>query len=119
MEQLRCVKIETTKLNDNVWGYKGQILKAVFEGIVSNQLNAGYFKLDNVYWVSANYDDNGDEKEDQLFQFGKGKLNAYEGSLYLKIEHLVSIAPINGELELAKFNKDKVAYLNLVTPTCR
>ncbi len=116
MEELIWVKIETTKSNDDVWSFKGQILKGVLEGIISNQLMVGYFKLDKVYWISTKYDDYGNEKGEKLIQYGKDKLKAYEGPLYLKIEHLVSIAPIDGEMELARFKKGKENHLNLVTP---
>ncbi|WP_086930892.1 hypothetical protein [Agarilytica rhodophyticola] len=116
MEELMWVKIETTKGNDDIWSFKGQILKAVFEGIISNQLNEGYFKLDKVYWITTNYDDNGDEYGEKLYQYGKGNLKSHRGDTYLKIEHLVTIAPIDGEMELAKFQKDKGKTLSLVSP---
>lgn len=116
MEDLVWIKIETTKSNDDVWSFKGQVLKAVFESIVSNQLTTGYFKLDKVYWVSANYDDEGNRKGESLYQYGKDKLKTHKGELYLKIEHLVSIAPIDGEMELASFKKNKAEHLSLVSP---
>ncbi len=116
MDELIWVKVETTKANDDVWWYKGQILKGVFEGIVSNHLATGYFKLDKVYWISQKYDDYGKHKGETLFQYGKDTLKVYEGALYLKIEHLVSIAPIDGEMELGKFDKNKDKPLKLVTP---
>ena len=114
MDELMWVEIETTKANDSIWSFKGQILKAVFEGIVSNQLTRGYFKLDKVYWLSTNYDYPRKGKDEKLHQYGKDKLNAYKGNIYLKIEHVVSISPLDGEMELSKFNKDKP--LSLVTP---
>ncbi len=116
MEELIWVKIETTKANDNVWSFKGQMLNGVFEGIVSNQLTLGYFKLDKVYWIMQDYDDSDNQKGEKLYQYGKDKLKAYKGNLYLKIEHLVSIAPIDGEMELSEFKKDKENPLSLVTP---
>lgn len=116
MEDFVWVKIETTKANDDIWSFKGQLLKAVFEGIVSNRLTSGYFRLDKVYWVTVRYDEYGNEKGEKLHQYGKDKLEAYHGDLYLKIEHVVSIAPVNGEMELAKFNKDEVKHLSVVSP---
>ncbi len=116
MNELVWVKIETTKSSDDIWTFKGQILKAVFEGIISNQLKQGYFKLENVYWIITEYDDYGEEKGRNLRQYGKGKLDALYGDLYLKIEQLVSLAPIDGEAELAKFNTQAKKALSVVTP---
>ena len=116
MEELIWVKIETTKGNDDVWSFKGQLLKAVFDGIVSNQLTSGYFKLDKVYWITTSYSDDGEDLGENLYQYGKEKFKAYNGDLFLKIEHLVSIAPINGEMELAKFENKETKALSLVSP---
>lgn len=116
MENLLWVKIETTKAIDDIWSFKGQILKAVFEGIVSNQLTTGYFKLDKVYWTSTKYDEDGNAQGENLYQYGKDRLKAHRGELYLRIEHLVSIAPIHGEMELARFRKFEDNPLSLVVP---
>lgn len=116
MENFVWVEIETTKANDSVWSFKGKMLKAVFEGIASNQLTVGYFKLDKVYWVSTKYDDYRNKKGDKLCQYGKDKLKVYKGDMYLRIEHVVSISPIDGELELSKFAKGEEKHLSLVTP---
>ena len=115
MNELVWVRIETTKSNDDVWSLKGQMLRAVFDGIISNQLTHGYFKLENVYWIVTDYDDCGNEKGETLYQYGRDKLKAYRGDLYLKVEHLVSVAPLDGEAELARFDSDK-NNLSLVTP---
>jgi len=62
------------------------------------------------------YDDNGNEAGETLLQYGKGDFFAYAGDLYLKIEHLVGIAPIDGDIELAKYaDKDK-NQLSVVVP---
>ncbi len=74
MNELVWIKVETTKSNDDVWFFKGQVLKAVFEGIISNQLTQGYFKLEKVYWTVTEYDADGNEKEKRLCQYGKEKL---------------------------------------------
>ena len=116
MNELIWVKIETTKSSDDVWTFKGQILRAVFEGIISNQLTNGYFKLSNVYWLVTEYDDYGEKTGTTLRQYGKGTLDALHGDLYLKIEQLVSLAPIDGEAELAKFNTQAKKALRVVTP---
>lgn len=116
MNGLSWVKIETTKSNDEIWSLKGLISEEIFKGIISNELESGYFKLDQVYWLSPKYDDYGNEQDEELYQYGKGKLKAYKGSLYLKIEHLVSIAPIDGEQELAMYDKAKEKSLSVVTP---
>lgn len=116
MEELVWVEVETTKANDSVWTFKGQILSAVFEAIVSNQLTSGYFKLDKVYWISSRYDDYRNKREEKLCQYGKDKLKAYKGNIYLRIEHLVSISPFDGEMELARFNKESESHLSVVTP---
>lgn len=116
MKDLLWVKIETTKGTDDTWCFKGQIEKTVFNRIVSNKLSQGYFKLDNVYWIINQYDDDSNSQEDILYQYGKDKLDAYNGELFLRIEHLVSIAPIDGEKELARLNKNDRSHLSLVTP---
>ena len=116
MEELLWVRIETTKSNDDIWSIKGQILKAIFDGMVSNQLTTGYFKLSKVYWIAATYDEEGNELEEKLYQYGQDKLEAYHGDLYLKIEHLVSIAPIDAERELTRFKKNEDKHLSLVSP---
>lgn len=116
MEDLVWVKIETTKSNDDVWSLKGQILKAVLEGMVSNQLTIGYFKLAKVYWISNKYDEDGNKQGEQLCQYGKDKLKALKGDLYLRIEHVVSIAPLDGEMELASFKNTETKHLSLVSP---
>lgn len=117
MNDLVWVKIETTKgTTDGTWSLKGRILKAIFDAIISNQLLSGYFKLDDVYWVSMEYDDFGNEQGEKLYRYGLDKLKAYQGDLFLKIEHLVSIAPIDGELELAMFSKKEEKSLSVVRP---
>lgn len=116
MEDLMWIKVETTKSNDDIWSFKGKVLRAVFEGIISNQLTSGYFKLDNVYWISAKYDDYGNWSRDTLHQYGKGQWASHYGELYLKIEHLVSIAPIDGEMELAKYQSLESNHLCVVSP---
>jgi len=116
MDELVWVKVETTKATDDVWSFSGKMLKAVFEGIINNQLTSGYFKLDKVYWVLNTYDDNGNEDGEKLYQYGKDKLKANKGELFLKVEHVVSIAPIDGEMELAKFNKTDEKPLSVVSP---
>ena len=117
MENLVWVDIETTKATNRVVGYKGQIQKSVFEGIVSNQLTSGYIKLDKVYWTSAKYDDFGSPDGEELFQFGsKGNFIAYLGETFLKIEHLVSISPIDGEADLERFKKNAEKHLSVVSP---
>lgn len=40
MEDLIWIKVETTKSNDDIWSFKGKVLRAVFEGIISNQFPA-------------------------------------------------------------------------------
>ena len=49
MEELIWVKIETTKGSDDVWSFKGQVVKSIFESIVSGQLTSGFFKMKQVY----------------------------------------------------------------------
>ena len=116
MNELMWVQIETTKSNDDVWVFKGQVLRAIFEGIISNQLTHGYFRLTNVYWIVTDYDDCGEEKGRSLRQYGKGQYDAHHGDLYLKIEQLVTLAPIDGEAELAKFTTQAKKSLSVVTP---
>lgn len=116
MNELIWVKIETTKGNDDVWSFKGTLERAVFANIVSNQLTTGYIKLSDVYWTINRYDNKGDSIGEDLYQYGKGELSVYHGELYLKIDHLVSIAPINGEEEIAKFTKSEKKHLSVVTP---
>ena len=115
MDELIWIEVETTKSSDTVWLFKGKILQAVFEAIVTNKLKSGYFKLDNVYWTSTTYDDYGNAKGKKINQYGKEKWDAYEGSIYLKIEHLVSISPFDGEKDLAKF-AEKKNPLSVVRP---
>ena len=116
MDELIWVRIETTKSNNDIWAFKGQISKEVFEGVVCNKLTSGYFKLEKVYWITTQYDDDGNELAEKLYRYGQDKLKAFAGHLYLRIEHLVSIAPIDGELELAEFLTPKQKPLSLVTP---
>ncbi len=117
MEQYIWVEFESNKSTDGIWTIKGQIQKSVFDGIVSNQLTKGYVKLDRVYWVSTQYDDYGDPDGQKLTKYGgEGKHKDYRGDIYLKVEHIISVSPIDGEAELARFEKEKVSPLRVVTP---
>lgn len=117
MEETIWVEIETTKSTDEVWTFKGQMQKVVFDGIVSNRLASGYLKLDKVYWIAGSYDENGNRVGDKLFEYGEGnKLKAYRGDMYLKIENLVSISPIDVVMDKARVKKPDEKHLSLVSP---
>ncbi|WP_018415654.1 hypothetical protein [Teredinibacter turnerae] len=116
MSETIWVKIETTKGNDDVWSFKGLMWQRDFEKITSNEQRDGYFQLNKVYWISTIYDDSGNSEEEKLYQYGKGKLEAFRGDLYLKVEHLVSIAPIDGASELERYQKRQNSPLRAVTP---
>lgn len=116
MADVLWVKIETTKANDDIWSFKGKMERAVFERIIKNRMKSGYFRLDKVYWISSRYDDYGNEKGETLYQYGRENLQALRGDLYLKVEHVVSIAPIDGDMELARFNQPDKKTLCVVSP---
>jgi len=116
MKELMWIRIETNKSNDDLWSLKGQILKSDFERIVSNEMTSGYFRLERVYWISSALDEYGDNQEEKLYEYGKDNFKAYSGDLYLKAEHLISIAPIDGEMELERFRKTEEKPLSLVSP---
>lgn len=115
MEELIWVKIETNKGNDDVWSFKGQVIKSIFESIVSGQLTSGFFKMQQVYWIVHNYNDEGTKQGKELYQYGRGELKAYRGEMYSRIDHLVTIAPIDGEMELAQYDKEKGKHLSIVS----
>lgn len=115
MEDLIWVKIETTKGNNDVWSFKGQVVKSIFENIVSGQLTSGFFKMQEVYWIVTNYSNDGSNQGKELYQYGKGELKAYRGDMYSRIDHLVTIAPIDGEMEIAQYDKDKGKHLSVVS----
>ena len=111
------VDIETTKSTDGLWTLKGQIQKTVFDGVISNQLTKGYIKLEKVYWTSSTYDEYGNPQGEKLTEYGgHGKLKDYLGDMYLKVEHIVSVSPIDGEAELARFKKAEEKHLSVVSP---
>jgi len=116
MKEMIWVRIETTKGNEDIWSLKGQIECSVFDAIVNNCQATGYFKLSKVYWINTAYDDYGNAKGEKLYEYGKGKLAAYHGDLYLRVEHVVSIAPIDGESELARYRKKEEPPLSVVSP---
>ncbi|TVZ37323.1 hypothetical protein P886_1664 [Alteromonadaceae bacterium 2753L.S.0a.02] len=116
MENTIWVQIETTKANDSVWSFKGEMSQRDFKAITDNRRSNGYFKLDKVYWISSSYDDCGNEKGGTLYQYGQENLRAFRGELYLRIEHLVSIAPIDAELDLESFKAAQQKHLSVVTP---
>lgn len=117
MDNLIWVKVETTKATDDIWSFKGQLPSTVFDAILSNQLTRGFIKLDKVYWINTKYDDYGNEDGLELCEYGeKGRLEAYRGDLFLKVEHLVSIAPLDREIDVARFKGKEEKHLSVVCP---
>lgn len=116
MNDVLWVKIETTKGGREVWVIRGRIAQSVFEDIVANRVQQGYFRVDEVYWITPDYDDQGNDCGDKIVQYGEGDLDAHKGDLYLKVEHLISLAPIDGEMEIAKLQKKDQPHLSLVSP---
>ncbi len=108
MNTLIWVRLETTKGTGEIWTFKGQVLETVFTDVVSNNQTSGYFELHNTYWTSLSYDDEGNSLGETLFEYGgEDRLKPFNGSCFLKIEHVVSITPIDGEMDKARFKKPK------------
>lgn len=116
MDKLIWVKIETTRGTDEIYSFKGQLLEAVFNSIVSNQVASDYIQLNKTYWISTSYDDDGNKVGEKLFEYGVTEhLKAYRGDIFLRIEHVVSIAPIDAEVDTAAFKKQR-DHLSVVSP---
>lgn len=113
MENKLWIQVETTKSTDETWTFKGLIEQSVFDAITSNKVSSGYFKLERVYWISSFYDEHGNRKGDRLYEYGgEGRLKAFKGDLHLKVDDLVSLAPIDAEVDKARVkvaNKEHLA----------
>lgn len=108
MSTLVWVKIETNKAADDIWTFKGQMREEVFNAIISNQRTEGYFELLNTYWTAYEYDDNGNNLGEQIYEYGTtGRLKPYKGNCFLRVEHLVSITPLDGDMDKSRFKKHK------------
>ena len=117
MNEELWVEIETTKSTDGIWAIKGKIDALIFSDIVSNKMSTGYFKLDNVYQTSMTYDEYGNREGEKLFKYGESdRFQAYLGTLYLKVENLVSLARIDGESDLNRFKTSNDKHLSVVLP---
>ena len=88
-------EIETTKKGPQPLNYRGKCDPAVIERILSGELEAGWLKVDEVYYPEDVLDEKGQPVGIALRKFGRDGLSQnFTGCIYLRIEDLVGIVPM-------------------------
>lgn len=100
-------EIETHKGSRQVVNYRGQCDAGVVERIVSGELSKGWLRMDTVYWAEEHWDDQQQFHQIVVRKYGRdGAYKNFDGTLYVRIEDLVSIAPLKRADRDEDFNED-------------
>ncbi len=102
------IKIETNKGTPEISSYRGKIRRSIFKALINNKLATGFIKLSNVYWTSVEWNENTETSEEHLTRYGKpGEYATFTGDLYLRVEHIDAVSPLDGPKDLRRFGKKR------------
>jgi hypothetical protein len=102
-----CVELETNKGENHyhegvklTCSYRGLLSMADFNRIIDNPSDTGFVKLERVYWID---EEELDGKKFNIWPVRFGHDDDYKnflGPLFLRINQVVAIAPIDGEKDM-------------------
>ena len=102
------VEIETNKGTPNVNSYRGKLSKKNFEAILAQK--GGWVCLQESYWIAEYHDPQQNRMMAQGTLLGRDGIFAhFHGDTYLRIEHIVSVSPLDGEQDRKQFLGNKIA----------
>lgn len=94
------VEMDVVKEQDVCSTYRGKIDKALLESILENRCTEKFFRLDNIHWLSEEYDEISDKTTIKYFIYGmQGDLMGLEGHSYFRVEDIREVAPLVKDYE--------------------
>lgn len=88
-------EIETTKGTQTVLNYRGRCDETLVEKIISGEVATGWLEIQNVYYTEERWDEEEQFHEVFIRKYGRdGSHVNMSGVKFLRIEHIVSIAPM-------------------------
>jgi len=101
------VELETNKGEDHyhegvklTCSYRGLLSVAHFNRILDHPSDSGFIKLERVYWIDS-HSWSGEKLNINPIRFGHDSIyKNFLGAIFLRINQIVAIAPINGEKDI-------------------
>ena len=82
--------------------YRGQVLSDDCEKIISGEFDKEFLKIENVFWIEKNKDEDEAWKGEkhQLHEYGKGDYSEYEGVMFVRTDIIIGLHILKGGPDL-------------------
>ena len=98
------VEIEVHEDDDGLNCYSGLASRELIEQIVNGSVDRErtFLRLDHMFWTKTNKETEWESASREVVEYGKGKNGNYKGSIYIRVDRIYLLSPLNGGADLQR-----------------
>ncbi len=98
------IEVEVHEDDDGLNCYSGLANKELIDKIVSGSVERDrtFLRLDHVFWTKTKKETEWGSATREVVEYGKGGNGNYKGSIYIRVDRIFLLSPLNGGAELQR-----------------